>query len=89
MSRFRAPAPEAVLVVPLDDLAALYHRPSGTTHLVEPLVPDLLAAMGADWLDVPSLLGRLVERFELPDADVGALAARLDELAEVGLVERG
>lgn len=88
MTLFRAAAPEALAMVPLDDLVAVYHRPSGTTHLVEPLVPDLLAAMEEDWLDLPALLARLHERFELPDADPDALAARLDELAEVGLVER-
>jgi PqqD family protein of HPr-rel-A system len=73
--------------VALDDLIAIHHRPSGATHLVEPLVPELLDALGDDWCDAPALLERLAARFDLPDADAAALTARLDELAEAGLVE--
>ena len=88
MIRYRAPAAESVAVTELDGLAVIYHRPSGMTHVVEPLVPELLAALGTDWTAAPDLLARLRASFEMPDADTGVLAARLDELVETGLVER-
>lgn len=89
MTQYRARAPDAVLVVPLDELAAVYHRPSGATHLVEPLVPELIAALGQDWSEPGAVLDRLAARFELPDADTAVLTARLDELAVAGLIEAG
>lgn len=89
MSRYRAPSPKVMAVAELDDLAVIYHRPSGMTHVVEPLVPELLAALGQDWSAAAALLERLRARFDMPDADAGVLAARLDELVDAGLVERG
>jgi PqqD family protein of HPr-rel-A system len=86
---YRAPSAEAMAVAELDDLAVIYHRLSGMTHVVEPLVPELLAALGEDWTSALELLERLRAQFEMPDADAGVLAARLDELVEAGLVERG
>ncbi|HTG38002.1 HPr-rel-A system PqqD family peptide chaperone [Sphingomonas sp.] len=85
--RYRAADPALLRVVPLDWLTAIYHRPSGQTHLVESPVPELLAALGGDTLSVEALLSRLVERYDLLDPHPISLAARLDELASVGLVE--
>lgn len=76
-------------MIELDDLAVIYHRPSGMTHVVELLVPELLVALAKDWTAASVLLERLRAGFEMPDADAGVLAARLDELVEAGLVERG
>ena len=88
MSRYRAAPPETLRIVPLDMLTLIYHRASGITHVVDAPVPEILEALGEEALGADALLARLAERFDLADADAGALAARLDELAAAGLVER-
>ena len=85
--RYRAADPATLRIVPLDALTLIYHRASGITHVVDSPVPELLAALDEP-LAIDALLARLAERFELGDADPAALAARLDELAAAGLVER-
>jgi PqqD family protein of HPr-rel-A system len=85
--RFCGPAGGALLTTPLDLLTAVYHRPSGITHLLAAPAPEILDALGGEWLDLDTLLARLAARFELADADAPALAARLDELVAAGLVE--
>ena len=85
---YRAAPPETLRIVPLDALTLVYHRASGITHIVDTPVPEILEALGDEALSLDALLNRLGERFELADADPGALAARLEELAAAGLVER-
>ena len=86
---WRGPPAGALRVVALDQLTAIFHRPSGQTHIVDAPAPELLVALGPDWTDADTLLARLAADYDMPDADAHALAARLDELAECGLVERG
>jgi PqqD family protein of HPr-rel-A system len=87
VTRYRA-APAATLrIEPLDALTLIYHRASGITHLVDSPVPELLDLL-ADSLTLDQLLTALAARFDLLDPDRAALAARLDELVESGLVER-
>lgn len=88
MTRYRAAPPETLRIVPLDTLTLIYHRTSGITHVVDAPVPEMLEALGADALTADALLARLGDRYDLLDADRAALAARLDELADAGLVER-
>jgi PqqD family protein of HPr-rel-A system len=85
---YRAAAPEALRIVPLDALTLVYHRASGITHIVDTPVPEILETLSAEPLSAPDLLMRLGERYDLVDADPLALAVRLDEHAAVGLVER-
>jgi PqqD family protein of HPr-rel-A system len=85
---YRAAAPETLRIVPLDALTLIYHRASGITHVVDAPVPELLEALAGDDLSVDQLLARLAERYDLLDADPLALAIRLDELVQAGLVER-
>lgn len=87
--RYRAPRADALRIVPLDEIVAVFHRPSAQTHLVVSPVPEMLDALAGEWATAPELLARLAERYDMPDADRSALAARLDELVETGLVERG
>ena len=87
MDRFRAPPAGALLAEPLDALTAIYHRPSGTTHLLAEPAPQILAALADRALDLPALTTALAETFEL-EGGADALAERLDELVEAGLVER-
>jgi PqqD family protein of HPr-rel-A system len=85
---YRAAAPQTLRILPLDALTLIYHRSSGITHIVDSPVPEILDTLAAEPLAVPDLLARLGERFDLVDAHAEALAARLDELVAVGLVER-
>ncbi|TGX50464.1 HPr-rel-A system PqqD family peptide chaperone [Sphingomonas gei] len=85
--RYKVAPREALRVVPLDALTLVYHRASGITHIVDAPVPEILEAL-TEPLDADDLLAKLSETFDLADADPAALAARLDELAAVGLVER-
>ncbi|MEN2711993.1 HPr-rel-A system PqqD family peptide chaperone [Sphingomonas sp. NPDC092331] len=88
MTAYRAAPPETLRIVPLDALTLIYHRASGITHVVDAPVPEMLEALAADELTVDQLLTRLAERYDLLDADPAALAVRLDELVQAGLVER-
>ncbi len=86
--RYRAPAAGGLRVVPLDTLTAVYHRASGQTHVVAPPVPEMLDLLVDRAITAAQVLAALAERYDLPDADEAAIAARLDELAASGLVER-
>lgn len=88
MSGYRAPPAGALLSVPLDALTAVYHRASGITHLLAAPAPELLAVLADGPLDADAVLARLAEDYDLADADRTALIARLDELADSGLIER-
>lgn len=87
---YRAEPADQRLIEPLDAMTLIYQRRSGITHIVAEPVPEILAAMGDDSVDVTTLLTRLDERFDLGDHDeaVAVIAARLEELAELGLIER-
>lgn len=86
--RYRAAPAGALLVAPLDQLTAVYHRPSGVTHLVDSPVPELLGVLTDDPVDAPTLLERLAGAFDVADADAAALADRLEEMAALGLARR-
>ncbi|MBB4840746.1 PqqD family protein of HPr-rel-A system [Sphingomonas kyeonggiensis] len=85
---YRAAAPETLRIVPLDALTLIYHRASGITHVVDAPVPELLEALTPAPQTLDQLLAALTERYDLLDADPAALAIRLDELVQAGLVER-
>ncbi len=85
--RFGGPPSGALAFFPLDTLTAVYDRRSGATHLVAEPLPALLAALDEGSADAAALLGRLAERFAVA-GDADALAARLDELAALGLIAR-
>ncbi|MBK5263795.1 MAG: HPr-rel-A system PqqD family peptide chaperone [Alphaproteobacteria bacterium] len=89
---YRAEGAEQLLVRRLDDLTLIYHRRSGLTHMVTAPVPEILTAMGGDALSALQILSRLSDRFDLAVEDEGSqfavIAARLEELAGLGLVER-
>lgn len=74
--------------VTLDGLSAIYHRASGATHVVAEPVPQILAALGSDRLNMAELLVRLGADYDLGDEAEAALTARLDELVALGLVIR-
>ncbi|MES3151462.1 HPr-rel-A system PqqD family peptide chaperone [Sphingomonas faeni] len=85
---YRGPPAGGLLVAPLDAFTAVYHRASGITHLLTEPAPQILAALGEDGLALDALLDRLGQDYDLTDGTRDALAARLEELIESGLVER-
>ncbi len=87
-ARYRAASPDTLVIAPLDVLTAIYHRASGQTHLMAAPAPEILALLGEEEMTGEALLDRLRADYDLVDADVLALAARLDELVETGLIER-
>ena len=88
ISVYRAPPSDGLLIAPLDEFTAVYHRASGITHLLTDPAPQILAAVqdGAQSLD--ALLVQLGRDYDLTDGTRETLAARLEELVEAGLVER-
>lgn len=87
--RFIADPAEAVKAVELEGLTALYHRPSGLTHILAPPAPQILAALAARASDAAEIVTRIGEDFELDETDAeAAIGARLDELEAAGLVRR-
>ncbi len=81
---------DQLLVEPLDAITLIYHRRSGITHMVAEPVPEMLAAMGDTPVDAAKLVALLSRQFDLgaeEDAE-SVIAARLEELAELGLIER-
>lgn len=87
---YRAEPEDQRLVEPLDIMTLIYQRRSGITHMVGEPVPQMLAAMGDDTVDAAMLAERLRKKFDLGEAAdaVAVLSERLEELAELGLVER-
>ncbi|KQN29344.1 HPr-rel-A system PqqD family peptide chaperone [Sphingomonas sp. Leaf38] len=85
---YRAPPSDGLLIAPLDEFTAVYHRASGITHLLTEPAPQILVAVQAGAWSLDALLDRLGRDYDLADGTREALTARLDELVEAGLVER-
>jgi PqqD family protein of HPr-rel-A system len=87
---YRAEPAGERIVEPLDAMTLIYQRRSGITHMVTEPVPQMLAAMGGDALSAAALLERLAVHFDLETdgAALQAISARLEELADLSLVER-
>jgi PqqD family protein of HPr-rel-A system len=86
--RYIADDEGSVRSVALDGLCVLFHAPSGTTHIVAPPAPEILAALREGPADAAGLLQRLRARFAVEEDGADALAARLAELDDAGLVRR-
>ncbi|HEX8384049.1 MAG TPA: HPr-rel-A system PqqD family peptide chaperone [Sphingomonas sp.] len=84
---YRAASPSSLLIEPLDDLTAVFHRASGITHLLASPAPEILRSLRTA-ASREQLLARLGDEFDLAQDDVQALEARLDELVAAGLVVR-
>jgi len=85
---FQGPADGGLLIAPLDEFTAVYHRASGITHLLIEPAPQILAVLGEGASSLDVLLERLGRDYDLDDGTREALAARLEELVEAGLIER-
>lgn len=87
-ARYRAAPAPALLARPLDALTAIYHRPSGRTHVVAAPVPELLALLADRTMTISEVLAALTAGYDVSDADEERLAARLAEMEAAGLVTR-
>lgn len=85
--RYIADPAELIRRVELDGLTALFHRPSGMTHILAPPAPQILDALAGRAASLTELAALLEERFQLQGGRE-ALAARLGELEAAGLVRR-
>ena len=84
-----ADPPEAVRAFELDGLIALFHRPSGMTHILAAPAPQILAALAGGPGDAAAIVERMSETFEVEADDAeAAIQARLAELEAAGLVRR-
>lgn len=90
--RYCYTGPEAGRLVAeaLEPFIAVYDRRSGQTHLLTSPAPELLAELGPQPVDPATLASRLDQRFEIdaPQELEPLIAARLEELATLGLVRR-
>lgn len=80
-----ADPPDLVRTADLGGLTALFHLPSGMTHIVAPPAPQILAALTDGPADLAALWARLSAAFDMEGGEA-ALIARLDELEAAGLV---
>jgi PqqD family protein of HPr-rel-A system len=87
---YTAESADQLLVEPLDAITLIYQRRSGITHMVAEPVPEILAVMGSDAVDSATVVARLAASFDLGDDDdaIETVTARLEELADLGLVQR-
>lgn len=81
--------------VTLGGLEAIYHVPSGITHLLAEPVPDLLDALASlkpgQTASAAQILAMMAERFDIVGDDPAesaeaVVAERLAELAALGLI---
>lgn len=93
--RFAALPTAALKRVPLGGLEAIYHVPSGITHLLAEPVPDLLDALArlesGQCATAAQVLALVAERFDIVGDDPGeapeaVVGERLAELGGLGLV---
>jgi len=86
---YAADPPAARIAVALDALVAVYHRPSGVTHLLAAPSPELLDALADGPADAATLRDRLAARYDLEgDADdriTATIDARMEEMIVAGL----
>ncbi len=88
--RYRALKSDQLISHKLDSMTVLYQMASGVTHMIADPVPAILGVMSDDAMSANEIAVRLSEDFDLEtDADVTEIVlARLDELQQLGLVER-
>lgn len=90
--RFRAAAAADFIIRPVDDLSLVYHRRSGTTHVVGPDSVAILRLLQGGALSLDEVIAKLEAMHELEPSDgatiAESIAARLDEMAAMDLVDR-
>ncbi|MDB5685851.1 MAG: HPr-rel-A system PqqD family protein [Rhizorhabdus sp.] len=74
----------------VEGLTLLFHRRSGTTHILNIPMPEMLALLADTPCDAATLTGRLCAQLDLTCDDEArqVVEARLSELSDIGLVRR-
>ena len=85
--RFVADPPALTRRVEMDGLTALFHIPSGMTHLLAAPAPQILDVIANDPGDPAEILSRMAVAFDVEGGEE-AILARLAELEASGLVSR-
>jgi PqqD family protein of HPr-rel-A system len=85
---YAADPPAARVAVVLDALVAVYHRPSGTTHLLAAPSPELLDALADGPADAATLRDRLAALYDLEGEGSAMIDARMEEMVVAGLAWR-
>ena len=88
--QYKLKSGETLIEHVLDSMTAVFQSSSGITHLVTDPVPAILEVLSDQFADSEQVAERLQRRFELQaNVDVASVvAARLEELWQLGLVER-
>jgi PqqD family protein of HPr-rel-A system len=88
--RFKADPPAARSRVALEGFALVFHRPSGSTHMLASPAPEILDALDDGPADAGGIVARLAASHHVQKQDdaVAIVEARLIELEAVGLVTR-
>jgi len=84
-----APRSDLAPSVALEGFTLIYHRSSGATHMLAEPVPEILAALAEGEGSAAEITRRLARDYGL-DSDEAAeavIAARMAELAALGLIE--
>lgn len=77
---------DALVLRDLDGLTAIYHRPSGITHIADSPAPEVLDALTVDPQPLDRLAARLARDFDLADDSGGCgLERHLEALVALGL----
>ena len=86
---YLADPPARRVAVDLESLVAVFHEPSGTTHLLVTPAPEILQVLEEGPADAVSVLDRLARDNDVGGADaLAAVEARLRELETSGLIWR-
>lgn len=88
--RYTADPSDQLLKVELEGLTALFHLPSGVTHILAPPAPQILDALAKGPATAATILSRIgkAHSLERGPGTRAALDARLAELEAAGLVTR-
>ena len=87
--RYIADDESCVSTIELGGLTALFHEPSGMTHIVAPPAPQILQVLRESPRNAGEIFTRIAELYEIEnEAGAEAIEARLAELEEAGLVRR-
>ena len=87
--RYIADPTPLIRTLELDGLSALFHRPSGTTHILAAPAPQILAALSGQAGDREAILARMAESFELEHPNPVVRIGDVAGTGHAGPVQRG
>lgn len=87
---YRITTPDALIIRSLDSMTAIFQKSSGMTHIVADPVPAIIDVMADEVLNISQVLAKLADKYDIEDGDdaENIVAARLEELCQLGLADR-